>query len=163
MVARQFPQAQVAVPATQSGAALAAIVAIRPGESVLVPASNIANDDLRSALIARGVEVTVVEAYRTLVGFGGADLPRLLVRGEVDAVTFTSPSTVKGFVARLNKEFGRKPALDGVVVACIGATTLVEAREQGFAHAIAANPQSLEGLVSALSTAFSISRQGAQR
>jgi uroporphyrinogen III methyltransferase/synthase len=62
----------------------------------------------------------------------------------VDVVTFTSPSTVRGHVAR----FGRPPP--GVSVVCIGPVTADAARELGLeVHAVAAR-YTVPGLLEAL-------------
>jgi uroporphyrinogen III methyltransferase/synthase len=68
--------------------------------------------------------------------------------GEVDAITFTSASTVRGFVAAGGTR------IRGVKVVCIGPITAREARAQGFhVHAIA-EPHTTDGLVAALERAL---------
>jgi uroporphyrinogen III methyltransferase/synthase len=159
-IAGHFGAMPAVVAETQSAAGLADTAWIRPGESVLLPVSDLARPVLQTALAARGALVTAVQAYRTVLGTGGEDVPRMLIRGEIDAVAFTSPSTVTGFVARHLRESGRRPVLNGVVVACIGGTTVTAARDNGFNQALAAEPHSLDGLLTALQTAFSPSISG---
>ncbi len=71
-----------------------------PGR-VLCARADIAPEGLEVALERKGWETVRVDAYRTVFA---TSLPReardALRRGEVDAVTFTSASTVRGFVQR---------------------------------------------------------------
>jgi uroporphyrinogen III methyltransferase / synthase len=64
--------------------------------------------------------------------------------GVVDAVTFTSASTVRGFVGALGAVRGAP------TVVCIGPVTAREAREHGFTVGAVARPHTIEGLVAAL-------------
>ena len=57
-------------------------------------------------LLANGVEVEAVTAYRTVLGSGGVDVPRLLREGRVDAVVFASPSAVDNMAVRFERENG---------------------------------------------------------
>ena len=67
--------------------------------------------------------------------------------GEVDAVTFTSSSTVRNLAALLD---GDLEALRGAVVACIGPATAEAAREAGLPPDVVAEEASVDGLVVAL-------------
>ena len=88
-------------PRTFTVAALAR--AFPSGEGrVLCPRADIAPDGLEEALQAKGWNAERVDAYRTVFA---RRLPRdatdALGAGAVDAVTFTSASTVRGFVGAL--------------------------------------------------------------
>ena len=76
----------------------------------------------------------------------------------VDAITFTSPSTVRNLLARLEQE-GSAPwicsILQHVVLACIGPVTADALHAAGLPPAVVATKQSLEGLVEALSDLLS--------
>jgi uroporphyrinogen III methyltransferase/synthase len=130
---------------------------------VLLPASEIARPDLAAALAARGAEVTTVTAYRTVVGEGGVDLPRLLTGGGVDAVTLASSSAVDGLVTRLEREGGNPARLAAIPLVCIGAATRQTALEHGFEHAIAAERSTLDGLIEALARALGPTDAGGTR
>ena len=93
------------------------------------PRAAVARDVLPDGLAARGWDVEVVEAYRT-VGVSYDDDTRSRVRA-ADAVTFTSSSTAEHFVAALG---GPDAAAAGAppVVACIGPVTAATARELGL-------------------------------
>jgi uroporphyrinogen-III synthase len=116
------------------------------GCRVLVPASELARDVLASGLRARGAEVDVVTAYRTLPAPDLPDRLSALLEKGVDLVTFASPSAVHAFVAA---DGGRRrrpwpPA------AAIGPLTEQAARAAGFEVAAVATPSTASGLVSAV-------------
>jgi uroporphyrinogen-III synthase len=135
-------------PATFTTAALARAFPRGRGR-VLCARADIAPEGLEDALAAKGWTPERVEAYRTR-------LPRSLPpeardalrRGEVDAVTFTSASTVRGFVGALGAVRGAPK------VVCIGPVTAKEARAHGFTVSAVARPHTLEGLVAALERAL---------
>src|SRR5262249_7252646 len=71
-----------------------------PGDTVLLVRAAEAREVLPRDLAARGVRVTVVPAYRTVLARdGGSAIRALLESHRLDAVTFTSSSTVRGFLA----------------------------------------------------------------
>ncbi len=120
------------------------------GERILLPQSEIARPVLSEILSERGTEVTAVPAYQTVVGEGGADLGAMLKEGLVDAVTFTSSSTVDNFLRRIRAEGVPAQSLRHICVACIGPKTAETARAQGLTVAVVPLEHTLEGLVSAL-------------
>lgn len=127
----------------------------RPGVRVLLPQSDTARPALADGLAAAGMEVTAVVAYRTVTGGGGADVPALLRAGGLDAVTFTSSSTVEHFLHRLECEGGVAAHLDGVCLACIGPVAAATARERGLTVAVVPGEHTLAGLVAGLERYFS--------
>jgi uroporphyrinogen III methyltransferase/synthase len=105
------------------------------GCRVLLPRAAGARAVLPETLVARGATVDEVIAYRA-VAPAGADVTGLraaLVAGDLDALTFTSSSTVRHFVELVGPDVvstlgsGRRP-----VVACIGPVTAETAREAGL-------------------------------
>jgi uroporphyrinogen III methyltransferase/synthase len=103
---------------------------------VLLPRAAVARDVVPDGLRAKGWQVDVVEAYRTVPAPSPASVP------EADAITFTSSSTVTNFLA-----LGLPvPA----VVACIGPVTAQTAEEHGLKVDVVADEHTIEGLVSAL-------------
>ncbi|HEV8683439.1 MAG TPA: uroporphyrinogen-III synthase [Actinomycetota bacterium] len=111
---------------------------------VLLPRADIAPPDLEEALRAKGWTPVRVTAYRTMVPRSlPADARGALQKSLVDAIVFTSASTVEGFVRLAG-------VVNGPKVVCIGPVTARAARVAGFrVHAIA-RPHTVEGLVSAL-------------
>jgi uroporphyrinogen-III synthase len=138
------------VPDEHVAEALADALAGRSGARVFLPQSSRARPVLAEALRGAGMDVTAVDAYITVIGSGGADVPALLRAGEVDAVTFTSSSTVENFLARLTAEGATLSDLGGVVVACIGPITARTARTCGLAVDAMPEDYTLGGLVAAL-------------
>jgi uroporphyrinogen-III synthase len=116
---------------------------------VLCARADIAPEGLEDALAAKGWSPTRVDAYRTVFP---TTLPKeareALAAGEVDAVTFTSASTVRGFVGALGAVKGTPK------VVSIGPVTSKEARAHGFRVHAVADPHTTEGLVAALERLF---------
>jgi len=134
--------------------ALAQHLPIETGARVLLPESAIARPTLAEKLADRGAVVTVAAAYQTVCGQGGADIPRLLADHRIDALTFTSSSTVSFFLDRLDQEGGRREDALALAAACIGPKTAATAREWGFTLLTKAAEQTLDGLMDALETYF---------
>lgn len=153
--ARETLQRSVAfVPDTHTAEALAQSLPIAAGARILLPESAIAHPALAESLRARGAQVTVIAAYRTVCATaGGEDVPRLLADGRIDALTFTSSSTVDCFLERI-KRANRLSEAVLVCAACIGPRTADTARDAGFSSIVVAQPHTLRGLVDALSNHF---------
>jgi len=126
---------------------LAAALNLSEGQRVLLPQSEIARSVLQDTLREQGADVHALAAYRTHIGSGGVDLPRLLQVGQVDALTFTSSSTAENCVKRL----GYAP---DIPAACIGPITADTAREQGFQTIIMPEIYTLAAMVQALADYF---------
>jgi uroporphyrinogen-III synthase len=84
-------------------------------------------------------------------GAGGVALAPLLRERQVDAITFTSGSTVRFFTERLADEDGDA---SGVCIACIGTQTARAARDCGFVVAVEGQPHTLAGLIDRLTAYF---------
>jgi uroporphyrinogen III methyltransferase/synthase len=108
-----------------------------PGR-VLMPRAAVARDVVPDGLRAKGWELDVVEAYRTVPVRppAGADT------SEADVITFTSSSTVANFVAL---GLPVPPC-----VACIGPVTAKTAEDHGLRVDITAEEHTIEGLIQAL-------------
>jgi len=141
-------------PTTFTTAALARAFPRGSGR-VLCARADIAPEGLEDALARKGWETLRADAYRTVFA---TSLPReareALRRGEVDAVTFTSASTVRGFVNARSGEATRRPVGGPPKVVCIGPVTASAARDAGLRPAAVAKPHTLEGLVEALERAL---------
>lgn len=138
------------------GLAAALEAAIQPGARILLPQAALARDVLAERLKATGAAVTHVVAYETVRGSGGVNLPELLARRGVDAVTLASSSAFTFLCERLAQEGSDPAALHGVCLACIGPITARTVREAGFTSAVVAPQQSLAGLVAALADYFQV-------
>jgi uroporphyrinogen-III synthase len=112
---------------------------------VLCARADIAPPGLEDALAAKGWSPVRVDAYRTRMARTlPAEAREALRDGRVDAITFTSASTVRGFVGAMGVVRG-----DPKVVS-IGPVTAREAREHGLRVSAVARPHTIEGLVAAL-------------
>ena len=141
--------------------------ALRPrlgrGDSVLLVRAAEARDVLPRELEARGNPVTVAPAYRTVFADQGEERLRgLLVAGRLDAVTFTSSSTVRGFLALLGVTEARR-LLEDVVVAVIGPVTAETATQHGLRVTVMPHEYTIPALADALAGHFETSPPAALR
>jgi uroporphyrinogen III methyltransferase/synthase len=106
------------------------------GTRVLLPRAAAAREILPEMLQAAGATVEEVAVYQTVPSKAPAvaDVRRLLEAGTVDAVTFTSSSTVRYFVAALGD--GAVPLLQQTRICCIGPITGATATELGLPVAL---------------------------
>jgi uroporphyrinogen-III synthase len=142
------------IPEKHIAAALAEALAPQSGTRILLPQAEMARPVLAQSLIASGAAVKAVTAYRTVIGNGGADVPALLARHEIDAITFTSGSTAANFAVRLIDEDGDLESCDGVCIAAIGPTTAVSVRGIGLRVDVLPEDHTLAGLVVGLDVYF---------
>ena len=80
---------------------------------------------------------------------GDPDVYKLLLERQVDAVTFTSASSVRHFVKALGEEQA-PDLLSGTVVASIGPVTAEAAQQLGITSTIVPTEYTVPGLVKAL-------------
>ncbi len=123
------------------------------GKRVLVPRALEAREILPDRLRDRGAIVDVIPVYETVLDDSEAESLRVQIRkGEIDAITFTSSSTVRNFARAMSdsasEEAVRLPA--ACIVAAIGPVTAETARELGLELAIVAAEHTIPGLVAAL-------------
>jgi len=104
---------------------------VAPAELVLMVRGDLADEELARGLRARGAIVDDVIAYRTREGPDSSRslLRQALAEGAIDAVVFTSGSTVRGLVA-LSRTEDRD--ILGLPAVCIGPETAAEAERAGF-------------------------------
>jgi uroporphyrinogen-III synthase len=127
---------------------------MRPGARILLCQADIARPVLGNLLAVAGAAVTSVVAYRTVIGSGGVNLSALLTAGRVDAITFTSASTARNFVRRLEAEGGRAADLADVCVACLGPITARAAQDLGWTASVVSTEHTIPALVAALEVYF---------
>lgn len=119
------------------------------GARVLLPRAAAARPVLPDGLRALGASVDVVPVYRVEME-RAQDLGAWtrLRHVTIDAVTFTSPSTVRHFVELAGPEGPRM--LGAALIACIGPVTAAAAREFGLPAGVIAETYTIPGLVEAL-------------
>ena len=131
---------------------------IRSGDRILVPRASEARELLVRGLAELGARVTEVPAYRTRSEPDGARrLTEALERREIDAITFTSSSTVRNFAALLPPG-ERERLLSGVVIASIGPITAETAAEYGLATRVMPKDYTIPALARALIEYFTDER-----
>ena len=136
--------------------ALARSLAPARGQRILIPAGDLAGPDLAEALSA-DASVEVVTAYRTVPANAGvAELARELRSGSLDAILFTSGSTVHFLVRGLAASGEREllAATGRPALLCIGPATAAAARDAGLPVDAVANPHTTEGMLDALGRWF---------
>lgn len=122
------------------------------GARILIPQAQVARDTLAVGLRALGADVDVVPVYRTVPALeDGAALAADILAGRIDAVTFTSSSTVHSFVTSVGAAAATS---DRYRAAVIGPITAATAREYGLPVEIEATAHTAAGLVDALAAHF---------
>lgn len=117
------------------------------GKRMLLARAAVARDTLPAGLRARGAQVDVAAAYRTITPSNLAARARELLAGsrKPDWLTFTSSSTVQNLVAAVGAG-----ALQGIDVASIGPVTSATARESGLEVTVEAFRFEESGLIEAI-------------
>ena len=120
----------------------------RPGDAILLfRGVEEARDVLPQALRAAGRVVADIAAYKTQTVI---DAELGAKAALADILTFTSASTVTGFLANV-PDAGS--ACAGKVIACIGPITAAAARQAGLNVTVVADEFTIDGLVRALDSA----------
>jgi uroporphyrinogen-III synthase len=117
------------------------------GARVLLPQGDLARPVLVEMLRKAGANVDAVVAYKNVQ----PDIDFVRLSDPVDAVTFTSASTVQNFVELFDDSLAM---IGNALVACIGPVTADTARALGLPVQVIAEPHTVEGLIAALSRAF---------
>jgi len=154
----------VVIPEFRAESVRDTIGAKRPiaGQRVLVVRPDHLRDVLAMDLTQHGAQVTDLIAYRTAPESPDSsavqDLYRMLLDGNIDAVTFTSPTAVGRFVALIGEEQAAD-LLNMTVVAAIGPVTAAAAAELGIKTTVVPDTYTVEGLVEALVNYFGDQRR----
>jgi len=118
-----------------------------PGERVLLARAEAARDVLPEGLGAVGYAVDVLAVYRTETATPSPAALDQVRAGAVDAITFTSSSTVTNFVDLVGPLPGPGP---GAAIVSIGPITSATAAELGLTVTTEADPHTIDALVDAL-------------
>jgi uroporphyrinogen III methyltransferase/synthase len=125
------------------------------GKRILIPRAEVARDLLPDELRARGAEVIVAVAYRTVRPEGDlAALKEALRQGRVGVVAFTSSSTVKNYIESFANVAEARMLTEKTVVACIGPITAQTAEAMGLTVAIQATANTVPALAEAIAEYF---------
>lgn len=112
---------------------------VEVGARVLYPRSAIGREALPDALRASGIDIVTIDAYRTAPehDVDPAIVARLR-RGEVDAIAFASPSSVRNLSKFFSDDQG---VLHSIPAICAGPVTAQAARDAGLSVAeVSADP-----------------------
>ncbi len=121
------------------------------GAKILIPRAQEGRDVLSEGLARAGAMVHEIEAYRTVTPEDSKSRVAEILSTGVDAVTFTSSSTVTNLAGLLD---GNLDGLSEATIACIGPITTATARALGLKVAIVAEEYTTAGLVDALEAYF---------
>jgi len=121
------------------------------GQRILLPRAEEAREALPEGLTAAGAKVDVVAAYRTVAETpeNAKEVVAELLAGKIDAVTFTSSSTVTNFIKAVRRPRIAKIA-EKTRFASIGPITSETLRQNGLAPSVEAKDYTIEGLVAAV-------------
>jgi uroporphyrinogen III methyltransferase/synthase len=120
------------------------------GKAILLARAASGDPDLARELIRSGAQVTEVETYRTVTDTSdkSQDIEQLL-KGNVDLVTFTSPSTVRSFLEIVGPERFAAAHVK-TEFASIGPVTSAAMQQVGLRVAVEANKHDADGLLAAI-------------
>ena len=141
------------VPREYVAEALVSQIGAVAGQRIWLPRADIARETLAHGLRERGAIVDEVAAYRTVTTNSSHPLAQqiraLIERDEIDAITFTSSSTVRGFMST-------QLPIDNsqLTIACIGPITAQTAQELGLRVDVIAEEYTIQGLVNALASFY---------
>jgi uroporphyrinogen-III synthase len=140
------------VPGEYVAEALAAALGEVGGQRILLPRAEVTRDVLAFELRRRGAIVDEAPVYATRPAAPDAAAVAELRRG-VDVITFTSSSTVRGYVALVDR-LGLPPFDPRPLTACIGPITAATARAEGLIVDATAAVYTMDGLLQAVEALF---------
>lgn len=122
-------------------------------QRVLLCRAKIARDLIPRELRRMGAHLDVVEAYETVIPQASRVKLRAVLRDPKQrphAITFTSSSTVRNYVALLGIRSGKSKLVAGVLNASIGPVTSATLRQFELSVDVQATEYTIPGLISAL-------------
>jgi uroporphyrinogen III methyltransferase / synthase len=144
-----------AFPEEYRAEALANVIGQVRGCHVLLARAAEARDVLPKTLEERGASVTIAPVYRTVKSRRiAAEIKKQLLSGDIHAVTFTSSSTVDGFMQHFTAR-QRRRIFEHTKAAVIGPITAATLKEYGVHPAIRARRYTIDSLAKAIAQYFS--------
>jgi uroporphyrinogen-III synthase len=122
-------------------------------ENILYIRGNLSRDVIPFHLGEQGANVTKLTVYETICPVKRQELIEVFKKHVVDAITFTSPSTIKHFV-HLLKGTDWNSWIQNTAVCCIGPITKRTAIEYGMVPKIVPNTYTMEHLLEELEAFF---------
>jgi uroporphyrinogen III methyltransferase/synthase len=117
------------------------------GAAILLPRAKVAREVIVDTLASRGAKVDAVAVYETQLMGRVPDQACEALRRQGTIVTFTSPSTVEGFLNALGED---AVLMRDAVIACLGPPTAEAARQRGLSIAVQPSRQTMADLVKAI-------------
>ncbi len=129
------------------------------GSRILIPRAKIAREILPSKLRKMGARVDVLPVYETkMPGKSKIDkIRRMLKKGEIDVMTFTSSSTVKNFFSMIGKDEKR---ISKSTIACIGPVTAETITRFGIEPEIISDKYTVQALTKEIASYFAARKPG---
>ncbi|MEO7000486.1 MAG: uroporphyrinogen-III synthase [Ktedonobacterales bacterium] len=127
------------------------------GKRFLLARADIARQTLAAELRAQGAQVDEASVYRTVTQPIPTALLERALRGDerVDAITFTSSSTVRGLVQSIESAgWSHTEVLEGIALAAIGPITATTLEDYHLPRTIVAQVYTIPGLVRAIVAYF---------
>lgn len=119
---------------------------------VLIIRAKVARDLLPDGLRSAGVSVTIAEAYQTIIPTHSVEALREALQAGVDAITFTSASSVQNFKALAEKAEAQVET--SIRKISIGPVTTQALKDCGWHADAEAENASIDGLVAAVVQSF---------
>lgn len=124
---------------------------VTEGTKILLARAKEARNILPDELTKCGADVTIAEAYRTVVGEANAEtIAEALRVGEIDWITFTSSSTVTNLIRLL----GGADLIRKTKVAAIGPITAATCEEYDITPTAVADEYTIRGLVAKIKETY---------
>ena len=115
---------------------------------VLLPRAKIGRPEIVNLLEERGALVDDIPLYDTVTAVPTPDMLAELDKG-IDAITFTSPSSVRNFL-KIAKDVQRFENVKHLPIYCIGPVTAEEVEKNGLVVTAVADPYTIDGLINAM-------------
>jgi hydroxymethylbilane synthase len=119
-------------------------------KKILLARANLATPLLPKHLEEKGAKITDLHIYKTsYIENDNPEFEELLKTNQIYCLTFTSPSTVKGFLNNI-KNSPNKKNIFSLRALSIGPATTKELEKNGFQNIITADPYTLNGMIATL-------------
>jgi len=120
------------------------------GKKILMARANLATPRLVEKLEEKGAQVTDIAIYKTsFIENDNPEFDNLVNNNQIYCITFTSPSTVKGFINNVKKANLHKAVL-AIQALSIGPVTSKALTKEGFQKILTADTYTINGMIAKL-------------
>ncbi|WP_078413943.1 uroporphyrinogen-III synthase [Priestia abyssalis] len=132
---------------------------LHPGDKTLIVRGNLARTVIKEGLMDQGYEAEELTVYKTVPNHHAKQsLRELLIGGELDAITFTSSSTVVFFMEMI-EDLPRQSLLKDCLIVCIGPITAETVKSFGITEYLVPSEYTINGMINVLVHHFSDSQE----